>query len=78
MIAKIPKLQKEAQIKDQIPMPSSSSPVSDASSPKERPFLEPDELPKSQEELEEEERERILDSPYTKMLRRFSKFTSSI
>jgi len=77
MIAKMPKLQKEAQSKEQIPMPSSSSPVSDANSPKERPFLEPDELPKSQEELEEEERERMPDSPYTKMLRRFSEFTSS-
>lgn len=77
MIAKMPKQQKEAQSKEQIPMPSSSSTVSDASSPKGRPFLEPDELPKSQEELEEEERERMPDSPYTKMLRRFSIFTSS-
>ena len=78
MIEKIPKLQKEAQSKDQIPMPSSSSPVSDANSPKECPFLEPNELQKPQEELEEQERVRIHDSPYTKMLRRFSKFTSSI
>ena len=78
MIEKIPKLQKEAQSKDQIPMPSSISPVSDASSPKEHPFLELDELKKSQEEPEEEHRERMPDSPYTKMLRQFSKFTSSI
>ena len=47
----MPKLQKEAQSKEQIPMPSSSSPVSDASLPKEHPFLEPDEFPKSHEEL---------------------------
>lgn len=77
MIAKMPKLQNEAQSKEQIPMTSSSSPVSDANSPKERPFLQPDELPKSQEEIEEEEREKMPDSPFTKMLRRFSKFTTS-
>lgn len=76
-IAKMPKLQNEAQSKEQIPMTSSSSPGSDANSPKEHPFIQPDELPKSQEELDEEEREKMPDSPYTKMLRRFSIFTSS-
>ena len=73
----MPKLQNEAQSKEQIPVTSSSSPVSDANSPKEHPFIQPDELPKSQEDLDEEEREKILDSPYTKMLRQFSIFTSS-
>jgi len=77
MIASMPKLQKDVQTEEQISVPSSSSPVSDANSPKGRPFLQPDELPKSQEELDEEERERMPDSPFTKMLRRFSNFTSS-
>jgi len=69
-IAKMPKLQNEAQSKEQIPMTSSSS-------PKEHPFIQPDELPKSHEDLDEEEREKMPVSPYTKMLRRFSIFTSS-
>ncbi|KAF3435677.1 hypothetical protein FNV43_RR22768 [Rhamnella rubrinervis] len=40
----------------------------------EKPFRVPDGLPKSAEELEEEERDRMPDSPYTKMLRSKGKF----
>ena len=40
----------------------------------ERPCPVPDGLPKSAEELEEEERLRMPDSPFTKMLRTKGKF----
>ncbi|KAA8545893.1 hypothetical protein F0562_020656 [Nyssa sinensis] len=40
----------------------------------ERPFPVPDGLPKSSEELEEEERSRMPDSPYTRLLRTKGRF----
>lgn len=44
--------------------------VAKAEGQKERPFPVPDGLPPTQEELEEEERARMPDSPFTRLLRR--------
>ncbi|XP_010255079.1 PREDICTED: CCG-binding protein 1-like [Nelumbo nucifera] len=41
---------------------------------RKKPFPVPDGLPKSQEELEEEEKGRMPDSPYTRLLRTKGKF----